>query len=168
MITKLPELQCSKNPSYLKERIYGILTLLAVNIWIFIHIDTVSSQQNFATIITAILWLWLAGLFSEIIAHKFTKHIHNKEELFIFMQHAFKNSLGILHSAYVSIFLNILAFFEIISLNIAVFSSIILLTWEFLMIVFFSQKNNSFLEKTVITIIQLAIFAIIILLKTSH
>lgn len=74
---KLPSLK-QYSPTYLKERIYGSITILALNINFYIHIDHSTSTDMLVTILTTIIGLWLASLVSDILAEKL---IHPKEQI---------------------------------------------------------------------------------------
>ena len=87
---------------YLKERIYWSITLLAVDLGIYAHIDNTTVGQAFWIIITTVLWLWLASLFAELLSYKvFNESLcegKRKEE--------FHNSLWVLSSSAMSLFWN--------------------------------------------------------------
>jgi len=106
---------------YLKERIYWSITLLAVDLGIYAHIDNTTVGQAFWIIITTVLWLWLASLFAELLSYKvFNESLcegKRKEE--------FHNSLWVLSSSTMSLFMLWLAFFSIITLKSAILWAII-------------------------------------------
>lgn len=153
------------NPHYLKERIYGSITLLATNIAILLHIYDFTIHSALSTIITTILGLWLAGIFAEILAEKviWNPSHHEKKKIF-------QNSLGILESAKFSIFAIFLAFFEIISLKWAIFSSIILAVLQIIAIIFFvsMKKVNNLWWNFSLIFVQILVFILIISLKIGH
>lgn len=124
---------------YLKERIYWSITLLAVDLGIYAHIDNTTVGQAFWIIITTVLWLWLASLFAELLSYKvFNESLcegKRKEE--------FHNSLWVLSSSAMSLFMLWLALFSIITLKSAVLWAIIANVIQLVWIILFWNKWKS-------------------------
>lgn len=163
----------SEHPEYTKERIYGAITILATNIGIFTHLNEHSTVKwVFTTIATTALGLWLASIFSEIIAEKIAEKYTNWKNPFTHQdkKELFKNSLGILHSAGFPTFMLSLAYFNIINLKAAVFSSIIsaVISIVFFIFLAYFRRENNILFSLIILAIQFAVFFLIISLKLAH
>ena len=138
---------------YLKERIYWSITLLAVDLGIYAHIDNTTVGQAFWIIITTVLWLWLASLFAELLSYKvFNESLcegKRKEE--------FHNSLWVLLSSAMSLFMLWLAFFSIITLKSAVLWAIIANVIQLVWIILFwnKWKSTNIFVNVIIIFIQL-------------
>lgn len=150
---------------FFKEKIYASITLLAINLWIYSHIDETTKTQAFSTIITTILWLWFAIVFAEILSHKIYKEEYStklKEEL--------KNTLWIISAVWLSIFMIILSYLNIVTLKTAILWAIIAsLVQIFAIIIFANYKKTKSIYVNIFCILaQLSVFWVIILLKIWH
>lgn len=151
---------------YLKERIYWSITLLAVDLGIYAHIDNTTVGQAFWIIITTVLWLWLASLFAELLSYKvFNESLcdgKRKEE--------FHNSLWVLSSSAMSLFMLWLAFFSIITLKSAILWAIIANVIQLVWIILFwnKWKSTNIFVNVIIIFIQLLFLWLIVSLKLWH
>lgn len=163
----------TENPGFTKERIYGSITLLATSIGLFSHFDEHMAPSFVAiTIFTTTIGIWLAAIFSEVIAEKLAENFsggenpfthHDKKELFA-------NSLGILHSAFFPIVLSILAHFKIISLHTALVAMMTMMSLQLIFFIILAtlHRKNSFLLNIILISAQLFFFLLIIYFKTAH
>lgn len=157
------------NKEYLRERIYGSITILALNISIYTNIEHTTVKTAFISILTTSFWLWLAAVFSEILAH----HIVEKEESIKCTpqkQENVLNTLWILDSTKMSILLIFIAFLWFINLKTAILTSIITTIIYFLFMLYFItvKKEKNIWFGISIFIVQVIIFLIILNLKSGH
>ena len=109
--------------AYLRERIYGVITLLGISIGLLINSSNVTAPYALAAITTAALSLWVAGVFSELVAYRV---VHDaplpKREL---MRHVVKHN-GILVAAVPSLIFLTASILQIVSLRTALIVDIVL------------------------------------------
>lgn len=155
-----------RDTEFIKERIYGAITLLAVNIGLFTHRDELSSSEMFTVILTTSLGLWLAGVFAGVLSSELTKENLSSTE----KRHRFRASLGILDSAKASLILGTLAIFGIISVQAAVVSAVMLSSIEIIgvIVMITLRKEKNFLANSMLFVSQIAVFSSILFLKIGH
>lgn len=164
---KLPSLK-QYSPTYLKERIYGSITILVLNISFYIHIDHSTSTDMLVTILTTIIGLWLASLVSDVLAEKL---IQPKEKI---PRHElgemYRNSKGILHSSQMTIFVLILSMLGAMPIKSAMLTTIILGSFQFVAYILLTSiyQDRSFWSNVIVISIQFALLGIILLLKILH
>lgn len=161
------------HPEFTKERIYGSITLLATAIALFIHFDDeTTAKVVLFSIVATTVGIWLAAIFSEIIAEKLAENLthwvntftyHDKKEIMF-------NSLWILYSSVFPLVLSVLAFIKLISVHSALIAMIGMLILQLLFFILLAtlHHKNSLLVNIVLLWVQLFFFILIILLKLSH
>lgn len=120
------------------------------------------------TILTTIIGLWLASLFSDVLAEKL---IHPKEKI---PRHElgemYRNSKGILHSSQMTIFVLILSMLGVMPIKSAMLTTIILGSFQFVAYILLTSiyRDHSFWGNVIVISIQFALLGIILLLKILH
>lgn len=154
------------NREYLKERIYGSITILALNLSIYANIEKTNLANAFFAIITTSIWLWLASIFSESISGKVLDENKSKKE----RKENLINSLWILASTKMSIVMIIIAFLWFINLKTAILTSIITTIVYFIFLLYFAsiKKQRNILFWLFVFLIQILVFIVILNLKIGH
>lgn len=151
---------------YLRERIYGLITLLAINIGLFAAVDHLTTWAAVVTVVSTVVGLWGAALFADVMSYRV---LHDKSMPTAEFRHIFIAKRGILVAAISTLFFLILAAIDIVSLRNALLIDIILSALALLVILIRSAKtsSNTWLTTGIILGFQ-AIFAIgVIWLKFS-
>lgn len=151
----------------LKEVIYGLISLLAVNISMFLHIESTTANQVLFTILGTAFGLWSATFFADILAHHITAKDKNSGDK---IKKAFKASLGILKAARTPVVISIIGTFGFTTVYQVVISTIFVIVAQLFSVIILAsiRKTNSFWENIGIMLVQALIFAIIIALKIGH
>lgn len=147
----------------IKERIYGSVTVLAVNIGLFLK-DDVTVKHAFIAIISTVVGLWLAGLFASVLAYRVV-HDSNMprgqfiEELIIHR--------GLLLAGVSSVIMFTLAAIGLISIHTAIIADITLAIVAITVTIMRSAKtsSNSVITALISIAIQAVLAGAIILLK---
>jgi hypothetical protein len=67
---KSPRPNAEVYAEYLRERIYGSITLAGINLGLLLGVNHISVNHAFTTVITTSLGLWSASLFAEIVSYR--------------------------------------------------------------------------------------------------
>lgn len=119
-----------------KETIYGLVSLLAVCLGMWLHLGETTAGQALGLVVGSAMGLWLACFFADLLAHSIT--VADKQERRHAYAHAFDASLGILHAVRMPVFFLVLAVFELIMVKTAVLSSIVALAVQLFIFVLLS------------------------------
>lgn len=151
-----------------KETIYGLTSLLAVCLGLWLHLGETSAWQALALVSGSAVGLWLACFFADLLAHSIT--VADKHERRHAYAHAFDASLGILHAVRMPVFFLVLAGFGVIMVKTAVLSSIIALVVQLFIFVLLSlyHRQNGILANIATIGVQVIIFGLILWLKMGH
>lgn len=139
--------------------------MLAVNIGMLLKVDDgLTVRHAFITIITTVVGLWLAGIFSSVLSHKI---VHQKNMSRNEFAHELLVHRGLLMAGWSSIIMLTLSAFGIVSLYTAILADIILTIVAFTITLLRGTKiNNNTLVTTAISVgLQLLIIAAIVFLK---
>lgn len=153
----------------IKETIYGLITLLATNIGLLLHIEHTTTNQAFGLLLGTTVGLWLACFFADILAQNIT--VADKSERIHAKKHAFDASLGILVAGRMPVLFLFIAWLNFVQLKEAVIASIVAILVQLVLfsLLSFIHKRNDGLVVNLITMgIQTVLFVIIILLKLGH
>lgn len=152
-----------------RERIYGSITVLAVNVGLLLKVeDGLTVRHAFITIITTIAGLWLAGIFSAVLSYRI---VHEKNMSRAELAHEFIIHRGLWAAGWSTIIMLGLAALSVISLHTAILADIILTITALTFTVLRGTKSgaNTFITTLISAGIQAAIIGSIILLKlNSH
>jgi hypothetical protein len=151
-----------------RERIYGSITVLAVNIGLLLKVDDgLTVRHAFITIISTIVGLWLAGIFSAVLSYRI---VHEKNMSRIELAHEFTIHRGLLLAGWSTIIMLTLAALSIISLHTAILTDIILTVTALTFTILRGTKagTNTFTTAVVSVALQAGIVAVVVLLKTWH
>ena len=151
---------------FLSERIYGAITLLAVNISLLVNISTVTIGHAYAMVIFTTLGLWAASLFAFFMSYKI---VHGQLIPRAKLARSVIAHRGILDSALPSIILLTVAAFGIISIETALITDVVLaMTTRAVMTIQASKSTYSNIKIAVISVaIQFVIGAAIIGIKLA-
>lgn len=149
---------------FLSERLYGSVTILAINIGLLLNIDGITVRQVFTTIFTTALGLWLASLFAEEVSHKV---VHGKT----MDAHEFRvmmvSHLGIILAALPSLFVVGLIFFKVIVLRTAIEIGISITATTILLYIIRSIniQGRSRTTSLISVFLQILVAALVIVIK---
>lgn len=149
---------------FLRERIYGTITLLAVTIGILLDVPHYSIQHAFIVILTTALGLWAASIFAEYISYRVV-HDHYmpaSEVRRIVIVHR-----GILVAAIPTLFMIALATLETLSLATALRTAIVLdiAAMTVTIIQSASTRHNTIITTLISIAVQAVLALIIVQLK---
>lgn len=149
---------------YLRERIYGALTLLAVNSGLLLEVEVTKTSHAFLVVSLTTVGLWAASLFAEYISYKVA---HGKLMSMEDAQRALIVHRGILSAATPSLLLIILAWLGSIELHTALIASVALESFGLLFIIFRSAQTTfaSFKMVIISIVVQVCIVLAIIGVK---
>lgn len=152
----------------IKETIYGLTSLLAVCLGLWLHLGQTSAWQALGLVVGSAVGLWLTCFFADLLAHSIT--VADKHERRHAYAHAFDASLGIIHAVRMPVFFLVLVGFGMIMVKTAVLSSIIALVVQLFIFVLLSlyHRQNGLLANIATIGIQVLIFGLILLLKLGH
>lgn len=142
--------------SFLSERIYGTITLLAVTLNMYLNYEHITLSHAFSTIIAAALGLWAASLFAEYVAyHVEHNHVMPREKAMNYLiMHR-----GILVATLPTIILLLIAWTGIIQVKTALLTSMIVACTVILFLIFYAAQTTANSKK--ITIAAILIQAIV-------
>lgn len=147
----------------IKERIYGSVTVLAVNIGLFLK-DDITVKHAFIAIISTVVGLWLAGLFASVLAYRVVHDTNMPRKQFVkeLIIHR-----GLLLAGVSSIIMFTLAAVGLISIQTAIITDIILAIIAITVTIMRSAKtsSNTFVTALISIAVQAAMAGAIILLK---
>jgi len=150
-----------------RERIYGSITVLAVNIGLVLKInDGLTVRHAFITIIATIVGLWLAGIFSSVLSYRI---VHQKNMPRKQFAHELTVHRGLLMAGWSTLIMLTLAAFGAVSLHTAILTDIILTITALTFTVLRGTKSgaNTFITALISVAIQATIIGFIILLKLN-
>lgn len=151
-----------------KETIYGLVSLLAVCLGMWLHLGETTAGQALGLVVGSAMGLWLACFFADLLAHSIT--VADKQERKHAYAHAFDASLGILHATRMPVLFLALAIIGWLSVSVALLSSIIAIIVQLIIFVLLSlyHKQNGLLANILTIAVQLGIFMVILALKVGH
>lgn len=152
----------------IKETIYGLVTLLATMIGLWLHRTDSSAGEALTLVFGTTAGLWLACFFADILAQSIT--VREKEARKHAKKHAFDASLGIWIAGRMPILLMGLAYLGWINFYGAILASIVMVVWQLMAFSVFSlyRLQNSLWENLIILAIQGVILLVVIWLKLGH
>lgn len=141
---------------YIKERLYGSITLLAVEITLLPHVHQFWTDHALFMIISTTLGLWLASIFSSIIAYKM---IHQDNTVHGEIKKSIISHRGILVAAIPSVCIIALSYFPFIPLESTLIASIGFWGIGFLasILAVFLDKEKNFIANFIIISLQIII-----------
>jgi hypothetical protein len=165
---KSPRPNAEVYAEYLRERIYGSITLAGINLGLLLGVNHISVNHAFTTVITTSLGLWSASLFAEIVSYRV---MHEKPMARGEIIHHVIVHRGILVAALPTIVLLTFSALELISLRAALTTDIVLALIGLGVIVIRSAATttNNLITALITVILQAGVAATIITLKLfSH
>lgn len=152
---------------YLNERIYGSVTLLAVNVGLLLHIESVTALSAIYVILSTTLGLWAASLFALLTSYRII-HKHNmprKELLHEVLVHR-----GILMAALPSLTIMTLVLMGVTSLANGLIADIALAVTTLVIAIYRSSlvKHNNLIESVASVLIHVLVAVFIVALKLMH
>ncbi len=149
--------------SLLKERIYGSVTVLAVNVGLLLKTG-LTVEHAFITIIATVIGLWLAGLFAVVLSYRIVHDTNMPRSEFF---HEIAVHRGLLLAGVSSVIMLGLASVDLISIRTAIIADISLTVVAMTIAILRSAKtkSNTFITAIISIAAQAAIAAVIILLK---
>ena len=108
---------------FLRERVYGSITLMAINIGLLLDVERLTVQHAYVVIITTAIGLWAAGLYAEFVAYRVMNDKNMPRSLLV---RTIVSHRGILVSAVPSLIILSLAAFGVIELRTALITDILL------------------------------------------
>lgn len=149
----------------MRERIYGSVTVLAVNIGLLLKTG-VTVEHAFIAIITTIVGLWLAGLFASVFSHKIVHGTAISRAEFL---HEIIIHRGLLLAGSSSIIMLTLAALNVVSLHSAILTDIVLTITSMTILLLRNTKagRNTIITAAISITFQAVIVGAIILLKLS-
>ena len=148
-----------------RERIYGSITVLAVNVGLLLKVnDGLTVQHAFIAIISTIVGLWLAGIFSSVLSYRI---VHEKNMPRSQFTHELTVHQGLLMAGWSSIIMLTLAALSIISLHTAILTDIILTVTALTFTILRGTKSgtNTFVTALISIAVQAVIVGAVVLLK---
>lgn len=166
MSTHSPQIFSKKEK--IKEVIYGLVTLLATNITLLLHVHDSTPFETFSIILGTTIGLWLACFFADILAQNIT--IINKQDRKHAHRHAFDASLGILIAGRIPIVFTAIAWIGWVTLKTAIVASIGAILIQLLLFSLLSlyRKKNNIWTNVITIVLQTLLFIAIIWLKIGH
>jgi hypothetical protein len=149
--------------AFAKERIYGSVTILAVNFSMLFK-SGVTVADAYITVIATIGGLWMASLFASVLGYRIVHDKNMPRDEFI---HELAVHRGMLLAAVPSMIMFSLAAFDLVSIRTALIVDIALAMVALSVTIFRSGKtrSNSYITAFVSVAIQVVIAGLIILLK---
>lgn len=163
-LTKAPKDQSKKKRAeFIKYRIYGGVTILAVNVGLLVK-SGVTVNYAYISIITTIIGLWLASIFAEVLSYRIVNDKNMPKADFV---HEVTVHRGLLLAAVPSMLMFSLAAFELIAIRTAIIADICLVIIAMTLTILQSSKTKSNSLKTALVsvILQSAAAALIVLVK---
>ncbi len=152
---------------YIKERLYGSITLLSVEITLLIHVHNMNTGHALFVVLSTIVGLWLASIFSSILASKMIHRENAHGEII----KSIVSHRWLLVSVIPSACLIALSYIPFISLEAALLSSIGFSIVGFMASIasVFIDEKRSFIANFIVISIQAIVVAGIIGIKMmSH
>lgn len=152
-----------KRAEFVKERIYGGVTILALNAGMLAK-GGFTAEQAFITIASTIVGLWLASLFASVLSYRIVHDKNMPREEFI---HELTIHRGLLFAAVPSLIMFSLAIVGLIAIRTAIIADICLAVIAMTITIFRSGKtrSNSFATAAVSVAVQSAVAGLIIVIK---
>ena len=163
LFTKPSKQGKEKLVAFVKERIYGSVTLLAINVSLLVH-EGLTVKYAFSAILATALGLWLASIFAAVTAYRI---VHDKNMPREEIVHEFTIHRGLLFAALPSVIMLSLAAFEIIALKTAIIADISLAIVAMIITIMRSAKtsSNSLQTALISVLIQAGVAGLIIVIK---
>ena len=149
--------------SLLKERIYGGVTVLAVNVGLLLKTG-LTVEHAFITIISTVIGLWLAGLFAVVLSYRIVHDKNMPRREFI---HEIVVHRGLLLAGVSSIIMLTLASVDLIGIRTAIIADISLTVVAMTVAIIRSAKTstNTYVIALISIAAQAVVAGLIILLK---
>ena len=150
-----------------RERIYGNVTLMAVSLGLLTQ-PGITAGHALAVIVAAAIGLWLAAVFSTVMAYRL---VHNKNMPRVKLIHEMAISRGLLAGVGSSIFVLLIAVFGLIEVRTALIIdiSLSLIGLTFMILRSARVTSGSFTSTMVSIVVQIIVAGTIILFKLgSH
>ena len=151
---------------YYKERFYGAITVMALNITLLFSQESITSETAFFLVLSTVLGLWTAGVFASIVSarvvHK-TERMQSKRVTATFLTHR-----GILQSGFVTLLIvGLSIFFEFLDLETALQLSLILslLRISVTVIDALAKNDRHFFYNALSVFLQILAVCVVIFLK---
>lgn len=151
---------------YLKERMYGLLTLMAVNVGLLVSASKISVGYAAITISVTAFGLWSASMLASYLAYRVA---HDAAMPRYRLGHEMMVHRGLLFAALPSLVMLVFAAVDWITLATALLIDIVLAGFTLTLTVFRSAKtaHNSWRSASVIALVQLSIILMIVFIKSS-
>lgn len=149
--------------AFTNERIYGSVTVLAINVGLLVKDDS-SISNAFITIVSTVFGLWLASLFAAVVAYRVVHDSNMPRHDFI---HELTAHRGLLVAGIPSLAMLGLAALGLIALPTAIIASISLAAISTVVTVLRSgkTKSNSIITALTVAAIQAVVVGLIIVVK---
>lgn len=166
LVTKPQHQSREKHAAFVKERIYGSVTLIAVNIGLLFKAG-LTTDSAFITIISTAIGIWLASMFAAVMSYRL---VHDKNMPKAEFIHELTIHRGLLVAAIPSLIMLTLAALEIIALRTAIIADISLafIAMTVTIVQSAKTKSNSLITAGVSILIQAAVAGVIILVKLGE
>ncbi len=166
LVTNPKKQSREKRAAFIKEQIYGSLTLLAVNVGLLLE-SKASLSNALVTVTSTAGGLWLASLVAAVIAYRV---VHDKKMPWSEFIHELTVHRGILVSAIPSLLMLGLASIELIEVRTAIIASIALGIVAMSVAILRSAKtsSNSYTTAFISIGIQIVVAALIIFIKLGE
>jgi hypothetical protein len=151
---------------YLRERIYGLLTLMAVNTSMLMSEKAVTVRYAMLTIIITTSGLWAASMIAAYVSFRIAHDIHMPN---YHLTHELSVHRGLLWAGVPSIVMLCMAAFGWIEVSTALLCDVALAGSGLLVSVWRSAKtqHNSYRDAVILSVIQLAVVAAIVAVKSA-
>lgn len=165
IVTKPSQQSREKQAAFMKERLYGAVTLLAVNFGLLAQTGGgLTIKQAFITILTTTFGLWAASLLASVLAYRVVhdKNMPRKDFVYEVTVHR-----GLLLAAVPSVLMLSLAGLDVIELRTAIIADITLALTAMGVTILRSAKteSNSFVTAAISIALQTGFAVAVIVLK---
>lgn len=163
LFTKPSKQGRDKLAAFVKERIYGTVTLLAINTSLLIH-EGLTVKYAFSAILATAFGLWMASIFAAVTSYRI---VHDRVMPRDHVVHEFTIHRGLLLAAVPSVIMLSLAAFELVALRTAIITDICLAVVALTVTILRSAKtsSNSLTTALISVAIQAAVAVLIVLIK---
>ncbi len=152
-----------KRAAFLRERIYGGVTVLAVNVGMLFKTG-INVQDAYVAILSTIGGLWLASMFAGVLSYRI---IHDKTMPTRLLVHELTVHRGLLLAAVPSLIMFSLAAFELVAIRTAIIADIALALITLTIAILRSSKtqSNSYTTALISLALQAGVAGLIVLVK---
>lgn len=149
---------------FLSERIYGAMTILAVNVGLLLDLQSTNVTKASIVIISTTLGLWLASMFAEEISHKVIHgEIMSRQEF----KKMFISHIGIISAGVPSLIMMFLAFIGFLTIRTAIQIDVVITSATLLLYILrsFNVKGYGRVTSLLSILVQILVAGLIILIK---